>query len=87
MDDLTSKLNDFLHSPDSMDKIRSVMASLGMDGGDSEGAGNPPAADSGGPEGSSDALQAMLAGLMGAAPRKRNRPLPGRVPPAPICRR
>lgn len=49
MDDLTSKLNDFLHSPDSMDKIRSVMASLGMDGGDSEGAGNPPAADSGGP--------------------------------------
>ena len=83
MDDLTSKLNDFLHSPDSMDKIRSVMASLGMDGGDSEGTGTPPAADSGGPEGSSDALQAMLAGLMGAAPKEKEPPPARESPPGP----
>lgn len=73
MDDLTSKLNDFLNSPDSMEKIRSVMASLGMEGGGEE-TGKAPAADSGGPESSSDSLQAMLAGLMGSASKEKEAP-------------
>lgn len=32
MDDLAQKLNDLLSSPDSMEKIQSAMAAMGLDG-------------------------------------------------------
>lgn len=66
MDDLSKKLNDLLSSPDSMDKIRSAMASLGMDGGDDE----PPAPETDTGGGMGDALQSLLAGFMNQPPEK-----------------
>ena len=32
MDDLAQKINDLLSSPDSMEKIQSAMAAMGLDG-------------------------------------------------------
>lgn len=69
MDDLSKKISDLLSSPDGMEKIRSAMASLGMDGGGEE-APAPPAESE--PEGGglNDALQSLLAGLGGQQAEK-----------------
>lgn len=67
MDDLTQKLNDLLSSPDSMEKIRSAMASLGV--------GDESAPASGEEDGG--ALSSLLAGLMGQSSREASAPPEG----------
>lgn len=71
MDDLSKKISDLLSSPDGMDKIRSAMASLGMDG-DGGGEAAAPSREENEPEGGglNDALQSLLAGLGGGMPEK-----------------
>ena len=58
MDDLAQKLNDLLSSPDSMEKIQSAMAAMGLDGdgGGDDGGASPD-------EGMADTIQSLLAGL------------------------
>mgnify|MGYP007073001958 CR=1 FL=1 len=57
MDDLAQKLNDLLSSPDSMEKIQSAMAAMGLDGdgGGDDGGASPD-------EGMADTIQSLLAG-------------------------
>ena len=65
MDDLAQKLNDLLSSPDSMEKIQSAMAAMGLDGdgGGDDGGASPD-------EGMADTIQSLLAGLSGGGKEK-----------------
>ena len=65
MDDLAQKLNDLLSSPDSMEKIQSAMAAMGLDGdgGGHDGGASPD-------EGMADTIQSLLAGLSGGGKEK-----------------
>ena len=65
MDDLTQRLNDLLSSPDSMEKIQSAMAAMGLngDGGGDDGGAGPD-------EGMADTIQSLLAGLSGGGKEK-----------------
>ena len=62
MDDLAQKINDLLSSPDSMEKIQSAMAAMGLDGSEEEGGGEG--------DGTADTLQSLLAGLTGGGKEK-----------------
>lgn len=65
MDDLSQKLNDLLNSPDSMNKIRSALSAMGLDG---DGQSSDP--QDNGTEDNAPDLQALLAGLTGGAKEK-----------------
>ncbi len=60
MDDLSQKLNDLLNSPDSMNKIRSALSAMGLDGDEGGKAAVPEASPAQTPD-----LSALLAGLTG----------------------
>lgn len=85
MDDLAQKLNDLLSSPDSMEKIQSAMAAMGLDGdggGDDGGASRTKAWPT--------PIQSLLAGPIGgregkARPCRQRRPAPT-CPPSPKWR-
>lgn len=69
MDDLSAKLDTLLSSPDSMEKIRSAMAALGIDGG-GESAPAPKEESEPKNDGAGSALQSLLAGLSGQPAEK-----------------
>ena len=81
MDDLAQKLNDLLSSPDSMEKIQSAMAAMGLDG---DGGGNDGGASP--DEGMADTIQSLLAGLSGRREGKA-RPCRQRRPARPVRHR